>query len=87
MPSLKESRAWKALDLHRRDVEQTHMRDLYAQEPDRFDRYSIQWEDMLVDYSKNRIVARDVRLSFSPSRASAVSSSGVTECLRGRRSM
>jgi glucose-6-phosphate isomerase len=32
------------------------MRDLFARDPQRFDRFSLRFNDVLVDYSKNRIV-------------------------------
>ena len=38
------------------------MRDLFASDPKRFERFSIQFGDILVDYSKNRITAETVPL-------------------------
>ena len=36
-----------------------HMRDLFAQDPQRFERFSLRVGDILFDYSKNRITAGD----------------------------
>jgi glucose-6-phosphate isomerase len=47
--------AWKLLAEHFRQVKDLHMKDLFAGDPDRFSRYSIRFNDILVDYSKNRI--------------------------------
>ncbi|HRT61550.1 MAG TPA: glucose-6-phosphate isomerase [Syntrophales bacterium] len=47
--------AWKLLAEHYRQVKDLHMKDLFAGDPDRFSRYSIGFNDILVDYSKNRI--------------------------------
>ncbi len=47
--------AWKLLAEHFRQVKDLHMKDLFAGDPDRFSRYSIGFNDILVDYSKNRI--------------------------------
>ena len=55
MTSLKDSPAWKALETHHEAVAHTHMRDLFAGDPDRFERFSLSVGGLLLDYSKNRI--------------------------------
>lgn len=40
---------------HRDEVAGVHMRDLFAADPARFDRFSLRLGDLLVDYSKNRV--------------------------------
>jgi glucose-6-phosphate isomerase len=55
MPDLTRSPAWQALQNHYEQVRHLHMRDLFEQDPKRFQRYSIKLEDFLLDYSKNRI--------------------------------
>lgn len=55
MPSISSSRAWSVLADHRRQIEHVHMRDLFARDPQRFQRFSLRFGDMLVDFSKNRI--------------------------------
>ena len=45
--------AWKELDVHAHEMKERHMKDLFAQDPQRFDRFSQQFEDLLIDYSKN----------------------------------
>ncbi len=47
---------------HRDQIAGQHLRDLFAADPDRFDRYSLRLGDMLVDYSKNRITSRTLEL-------------------------
>ncbi len=49
------TQAWKSLELHFEAIKDIQMRDLFAEDSKRFDRFSIQLEDMLVDFSKNRI--------------------------------
>ena len=44
-----------ALIAHRDGMAGVHMRDLFAADPERFDRFSLRLGDLLVDYSKNRI--------------------------------
>jgi glucose-6-phosphate isomerase len=38
------------------------MRDLFAGDPDRFQKFSIRWKDILLDYSKNRITEKTMSL-------------------------
>ncbi len=57
MSQLTHSPAWLALDDHYKSVEKFHMRDLFAQDPQRFKRFSRQLEDILFDFSKHRITA------------------------------
>lgn len=47
--------AWKALQDHYETIKDVHMRDWFAEDPKRFDRFSTQLNDILFDYSKNRI--------------------------------
>jgi glucose-6-phosphate isomerase len=63
---LVEKEVWKALAAHREEqkAKQVHMRDLFAQDPERFRRYSFEWNDgaLLLDYSKNIITDDTLRL-------------------------
>ncbi|MFB9051798.1 glucose-6-phosphate isomerase [Formosa undariae] len=47
--------AWKNLQNHFEDIKNTHMKDLFANDPNRADKNTIIWEDFYVDFSKNRI--------------------------------
>jgi glucose-6-phosphate isomerase len=55
MSSLTASSAWKALQNHFEKMKDSHMRDLFIQDQERFNRFSINLEGFLFDYSKNRI--------------------------------
>lgn len=50
-----ERPAWKALEAHHQEMESVQMRDLFAQDSGRFDKFSLKFEDILLDFSKNRI--------------------------------
>ncbi|BDH47556.1 glucose-6-phosphate isomerase [Salmonella enterica subsp. enterica serovar Choleraesuis] len=51
-----QTQAWKALEQHFSEMKDVTIAELFAQEPDRFNRYSATFDDqMLVDFSKNRI--------------------------------
>ena len=47
---------------HYETVRHLHMRDMFAQDPQRFERFSLQLGELLLDYSKNRITAETMRL-------------------------
>jgi glucose-6-phosphate isomerase len=49
------TKAWKALAAHFEDMKNVPMRGLFEADPQRFERFSVRFEDILVDYSKNRI--------------------------------
>ncbi len=62
MASLTRSPAWRALVAHHRTWQDRHLRDLFATDPQRFQRYSLQACGLLLDYSKNWIVAETLEL-------------------------
>jgi glucose-6-phosphate isomerase len=62
MSTLTRSPAWQALAKHHEQVASLHMRDLFAQDPGRFDAFSLRFEDVLLDFSKNRITAETLKL-------------------------
>jgi glucose-6-phosphate isomerase len=72
MSELTQSPAWTALAAHRREMDTVHMRDLFAGDPGRFDRFSLRLGDLLLDYSKNRITDETVRLLLDLARARRV---------------
>jgi glucose-6-phosphate isomerase len=72
MSVLTQSPAWRALTGHRDAVQSSHLRDLFAADPARFDRFSIEVADLLVDYSKNRITDETLKLLFDLARQARV---------------
>ena len=54
MKSIDKSSEWLALERHWSEIEPQHMRDLFAEDPGRFGRMSLQACGILLDYSKNR---------------------------------
>ncbi|MCB8986517.1 MAG: glucose-6-phosphate isomerase [Ardenticatenaceae bacterium] len=55
MSTLTTSAAWRALKDHQKKIAPVQMRDLFAADPLRFSKFSLRFEDILFDYSKNRI--------------------------------
>lgn len=56
-PSIKpvETAAWRALTTHFLDMQATTLQELFANDPDRFKKYNLKINDILVDFSKNHI--------------------------------
>ncbi|QSE96593.1 glucose-6-phosphate isomerase [Fulvivirga lutea] len=50
-----KTQAWKKLKSHFEEVSSTHMKDLFQNDKARFSNFSVLFEDILLDYSKNRI--------------------------------
>lgn len=63
---------WQALATHYETIKNQHMRDMFATDPARFEKFSLQLEDILIDFSKHRINAETMRLLFDLARASGV---------------
>ena len=60
MPSMPKinpttTKAWQALQLHFEEIKETHLLNLFANDPNRATDFSIEWNDFFVDISKNRI--------------------------------
>jgi glucose-6-phosphate isomerase len=68
MPKLTASPAWKALENHHKEIAPVHLRELFASDPKRFNKFSLRWNDFLVDYSKNRINEKTMSLLFDLAR-------------------
>jgi len=64
MSALTQLSAWKALTEHYQEISDIHMRDMFQQDPERFNRFSLRFKDILLDYSKNRIDQETMRLLF-----------------------
>ncbi len=62
--------AWQALERHSVQVKPLHLRDLFATDPGRAQRFSLEAEGILLDYSKNRITSETVGLLTELAQAS-----------------
>lgn len=49
------TKAWQQLQQHAAGMKQVHMRKLFADDAQRFEKFSLRFEDILFDYSKNLI--------------------------------
>ena len=50
-----QTHAFSLLTKHKSEIDATSIKELFANDPERFDKFSIRFEDILVDYSKNII--------------------------------
>lgn len=62
MSLLTELESWLALSKNYNDVKDLHMRDLFANDVNRFDKFSLKLNDIIYDYSKNRVTEKTVEL-------------------------
>lgn len=62
MADLTHSPIWRELEEHYAQIKDIQMRDLFQQDARRFDRYSLKLNDILYDYSKNRITDETLTL-------------------------
>ena len=62
LPSLRTRAAWQALLAHHREIGGAHLRDLFAADPQRGERFSAEGAGLYLDFSKNRINAETLRL-------------------------
>ena len=54
--------AWKALEDHFEKIGKQHLRDLFANDPERGTRLTAEAEGIYLDYSKHRITDETIRL-------------------------
>jgi len=71
---LTEFEAWKALQAHFEQVRGLHLRDLFAADPTRGNRLSLEAVGLFFDYSKNRITDDTIKLLMELARESELQS-------------
>ncbi len=71
---ISKSTAWKNLQQHAEEMSDFHLRDTFANDKHRFDKYTVQFEDFLFDYSKQRITDSTLKKLFDLARESDLES-------------
>ncbi|GAA4305103.1 glucose-6-phosphate isomerase [Nibribacter koreensis] len=56
------TQAWKKLETHYTQMQAQHMKDLFQQDSQRFEKLSLTFEDILLDFSKNRVTQETMQL-------------------------
>ncbi|MCE3247687.1 MAG: glucose-6-phosphate isomerase [Geminicoccaceae bacterium] len=72
MSALTGSAAWQALGRHAGAMASVHLRELFANDPERFACLSLRSDDLLLDFSKNRITDETLRLLLDLARQADV---------------
>ena len=72
MQKLTELSSWNALEAHFEKIKDVHMRDLFKQDKERFKKFSTQMDDILLDFSKNRINDETLKLLCDLARETGV---------------
>jgi glucose-6-phosphate isomerase len=57
-----KTQAWHLLKEHYDQIKDKHIRQWFNEDPQRFEKFSIQFNDLLFDYSKNRIDEKALKL-------------------------
>lgn len=53
-----QTAAYRKLKTHHKSISKKHLKELFAEDPNRFKKFSLRLGDIVVDYSKNRINGR-----------------------------
>lgn len=69
---LREREAWQALERHYDAIRDVRMRDLFEADPERFGRFSLDADSLVLDYSRNIATAKTIRLLVALARESGV---------------
>ena len=72
MESADNHAAWSALQAHYAAIRETHLRELFAADPERGERFTAEAAGVFLDYSKNRISAETLKLLLALAEASAL---------------
>jgi len=64
MPSLRASSEWTALEQHHKEVSNLSMKEQFANDSDRHKKLSLRFNDILFDFSKNRITTETLPLLY-----------------------
>ncbi len=59
-----KTKSWQNLAAHFEKIKTVHMKDLFAKDAHRFSKHSVRFNDILVDFSKNRITEETLHLLF-----------------------
>ena len=59
---LTERQAWKTLEAHHKNVRELHLRKLFADDPTRGERMTLEGAGLYLDYSKNRVIDETLQL-------------------------
>jgi glucose-6-phosphate isomerase len=82
--TLPARQCWRALSKHHEDVRELHLRELFAADPGRGERFVAEGAGLYLDHSKNRITAETIRLLLALADECALHDS-IAAMFRGER--
>src|SRR5215510_13739075 len=59
-----KQQSWKALESHYQEISKRHLREFFAEDPQRGERMALEAVGLYFDYSKNRITDETLNLLF-----------------------
>src|SRR6201987_599098 len=62
IPDISATPAWSALRKHHEQIGTTHLRQLFADDPDRGSEFTVTVGDLYIDYSKHRVTRETLKL-------------------------
>ncbi|MCX7186955.1 MAG: glucose-6-phosphate isomerase [Methylophilaceae bacterium] len=74
MATLTQYPVWQKLCQHHQKMDSTHMRDLFANDGERFNKFNLKFTDLLLDYSKHRINDETMPLLMEMAREAKIES-------------
>jgi glucose-6-phosphate isomerase len=81
---LTQRRAWKSLKTHYKKIRDTHLRQLFADDPKRGERLTLEAVGLFLDYSKNRVTDETLKLLIKLARECGVEA-GRDAMFRGEK--
>ncbi len=69
---MNQSKPWKELEEHKEQMTTVHLRQLFVDDAQRFKKYSLSLDGLLLDYSKNRVTDQTISLLTALARAAKV---------------
>ena len=82
--TLSRRQAWKALQAHYKSMQAAHLRTMFADDPQRGSRMSVEAIGLFLDYSKNRITDETIRLLVQLAEESGLRE-GIEAMFRGEK--
>src|SRR5436853_1767634 len=62
IPLLTQRPAWRALTAHYEQLQHAHLRQLFADDPSRGERFAVEGAGLYLDYSKHRVTGETLNL-------------------------
>ncbi len=77
-------RIYEKLLAHKDEIKQTHLRKLFQDDPERFNRFHAEFNHFLLDYSKNNITQKTMDLLFELARESGLKEA-INDMFEGKK--